>query len=76
MPFARAAVSPSCSCTATPPLLVLWGAKGRIAQTFDVLATWRERATDVRGRALPCGHYVPEEAPSETLEELLAFFRS
>jgi len=59
----------------TCPLLVLWGGKGRIAQAFDVLATWRERATDVRGRALPCGHYLPEEAPEETLQELLAFFR-
>jgi haloacetate dehalogenase len=56
------------------PLLVLWGGKGRIAQAFDVLATWRERAGDVRGRALPCGHYLPEEAPEETLEELLQFF--
>ncbi len=56
------------------PLLVLWGAKGRIARAFDVLATWRERARDVRGRALPCGHYVPEEAPDETLRELLDFF--
>jgi haloacetate dehalogenase len=40
------------------------------------LATWRERASDVRGRALPCGHYLPEEAPEETLQELLTFFRS
>ena len=60
----------------TCPVLALWGAKGRIAQMFDVLATWRERATDVRGRALPCGHYVPEEAPEETLQELRTFFRS
>jgi len=43
---------------------------------FDVSATWREQATDVRGRALPCGHYLPEEAPEQTLQELLAFFRS
>jgi haloacetate dehalogenase len=57
------------------PLLALWGAKGRIAPAFDVLATWRERAVDVRGRALPCGHYIPEEAPEQTLEELLSFFR-
>jgi len=56
------------------PLLVLWGAKGRIGPAFDVLATWRERAGDVRGRSLPCGHYIPEEAPEETLQELLAFF--
>jgi haloacetate dehalogenase len=60
----------------TCPLLVLWGSKGRIAQTFDVSATWRGQATDVRGRALPCGHYLPEEAPEQTLQELLAFFRS
>ena len=56
------------------PLLALWGAGGRIAP-LDVLATWRERAADVRGRALPCGHYLPEEAPEETLRELRAFFR-
>jgi len=56
------------------PVLALWGEKGRVAQMFDVLATSRERATDVRGRALPCGHYVPEEAPEETLQELLGFF--
>jgi haloacetate dehalogenase len=58
------------------PLLVLWGGKGRIAQKFDVLDTWRDRAVELRGRALPCGHYLPEEAPEETLAELRAFFRS
>jgi haloacetate dehalogenase len=58
------------------PLLVLWGGKGRIAQKFDVLDTWRDRANDLRGRALPCGHYLPEEAPEETLAELRAFLRS
>jgi haloacetate dehalogenase len=57
------------------PLLALWGGNGRIAHVFDVLDTWRERACDVRGRALPCGHYLPEEAPEETLAELRAFFR-
>jgi haloacetate dehalogenase len=54
-------------------LLALWGESGRIAQLFDVLATWRERATDVRGRGLGCGHFPAEEAPEETAEELLAF---
>jgi haloacetate dehalogenase len=60
----------------TCPLLALWGASGRLARAFDPLATWRERAVDVRGRALACGHYLPEEAPDETLAELRAFFRS
>ena len=55
------------------PLLVLWGAKGVVARSYDVLALWRERAVEVGGRALDCGHYLPEEAPEETLSELLAF---
>jgi haloacetate dehalogenase len=57
------------------PLLVLWGEKGLMHKHFDVLATWRERAADVRGRALPCGHYLAEEAPVETARELAAFFQ-
>jgi haloacetate dehalogenase len=55
------------------PLLVLWGAKGVVARSYDVLAVWRERAERVSGRALPCGHFLPEEAPEETLAALLAF---
>ena len=55
------------------PLLALWGAKGVVGRTYDVLALWRERAREVSGRALDCGHYLPEEAPQETLSELLTF---
>ena len=57
------------------PLLVLWGARGAMERNFDVPATWRERAAGpVSGRALDCGHYLPEEQPEETARELLAFF--
>ena len=56
------------------PLLTLWGAKGTVERLYDVLACWRERASDVRGRALVCGHFLPEEAPDETCAELHAFF--
>lgn len=56
------------------PLLVLWGAKSFIGKKYDVLAVWRERAADVRGRGLPCGHYLAEEAPEETCVELRRFF--
>ena len=35
--------------------------------------TWRDRASDVRGRALSCGHFPAEEAPEETADELVAF---
>jgi haloacetate dehalogenase len=34
---------------------------------------WRAWAPDVRGEALPCGHFLPEEAPDETLRHLLDF---
>ena len=56
------------------PLLALWGEKAAMHRLYDVLACWRERAADVRGRALPCGHYLPEEAPEETAAELMRFF--
>ena len=58
------------------PLRVLWGEHGAVGRSFDVLALWRERADAVGGRALPCGHYIPEEAPRELLDEALAFFHS
>ena len=59
----------------TAPLLALWGAKGVVGLLYDVLETWRERARDVRGHALDCGHLLPEEAPEGTYDALLAFFR-
>jgi haloacetate dehalogenase len=55
------------------PLLALWGEKGTVHRCFRPLEDWRERAADVRGRALPCGHYIPEEAPAELFAELVKF---
>jgi haloacetate dehalogenase len=56
------------------PLLVLWGEKGVVHRLFDPLADWRGAAIDVRGKALPCGHYLAEEVPEVTLAEFSAFF--
>jgi len=58
----------------TAPLLALWGGNGPLERWYDVLAIWRDWATDVRGRALPCNHYLAEEVPDETYAELRAFF--
>lgn len=55
------------------PVLALWGGQGVIASLFDCLADWREAAANVTGRALDCGHFVPEEAPEETLAEVERF---
>lgn len=56
------------------PTLALWGGRGFVGQNYDVLALWRERAVDVRGYALDCGHFVVEEAPQATLAALEEFF--
>lgn len=58
------------------PLLALWGRRGIMERYFDVLASWRERARDVTGQALDCGHFLPEEVPDETAAALRAFFLS
>jgi haloacetate dehalogenase len=56
------------------PLLALWGGRGFVGKSYDVLAIWRDWADDVRGHALDCGHYLAEEAPDDTLAALRGFF--
>ncbi len=58
------------------PLLALWGSKGLVGRLYDVVGTWREKATDVEGVALLAGHFLPEEVPDETAEALIRFFKS
>jgi haloacetate dehalogenase len=57
------------------PVLAIWGKHGVIEALFDCLADWREVALDVRGRALACGHFIPEEKPRELLAELRKFLK-
>jgi haloacetate dehalogenase len=56
------------------PLLALWGAKGVVERCFRPLDEWRRVADHVEGRALPAGHYLPEEVPDRVVEELERFF--
>lgn len=55
------------------PVLVLWGERSHVNRSYKPIEAWNERALDVRGRMLPCGHYPAEQAPEETLAELIAF---
>lgn len=60
----------------TCPLLVLWGAAGFVGLAYDPLSVWRDHAADptqVDGQGLPGGHFLPEEAPAETLAALRDF---
>ena len=63
----------------TCPVLVLWAANmpkrpgWQTGSKLNILDSWRERALDVRGHSIDCGHFLPEEAPQETADELIAF---
>ncbi len=56
------------------PLRILWGERGAVGANFDVLALWRERATQVSGQAVPSGHYIAEEIPGELFAQAHNFF--
>ena len=56
------------------PVLALWAERGNTGRMFDVIATWQARAAmKVTGKALPGRHFLPEEAPEQTLAELQVF---
>ena len=55
------------------PLLVLWGEQGVVNQCFEPLKEWSKLAVNVKGHALPCGHYIPEEAPELMLSQVQSF---
>ncbi len=57
------------------PVLLLWGATGGVGRHHKPMEVWPAYARDIRrGAALPCGHYLSEEAPAETAAELRIFF--
>jgi haloacetate dehalogenase len=45
------------------PVLALWGTQAFVGRGYEPLEVWQQYATDVRGSALPTGHFLPEEAP-------------
>jgi haloacetate dehalogenase len=57
------------------PLLVLWGAKGKIGKWYDALAIWRRYcANELTGGPVASGHYLAEEAPGEVIQRFQEFF--
>ncbi len=64
----------------TCPVLVLWAGNmakrpgWQVGARLNMLDTWRERATDVRGGPIDCGHFLSEEAPDEVTSQLLGFW--
>ena len=58
----------------TMPLRVLWGEHGLVNQCFKPIDDWKAVAHEVSGQTVPCGHYIPEECPTELIAEAKAFF--
>ena len=56
------------------PLRVLWGEHGLVAKCFSPVDDWKSVATNVSGKGIPCGHYIPEELPEELFAEAELFF--
>jgi haloacetate dehalogenase len=56
------------------PLRVLWGEHGLVNQCFEPIKDWQAVAKEVSGKALACGHYIPEELPNELIIEAQQFF--
>lgn len=55
------------------PLLAIWGDQSVVGNLYDVQATWQEKANNVEGYALPCGHAIPEECPQALADLLIDF---
>jgi len=61
----------------TCPVQLLWGATGAVGRLHQPAEIWKDYANDIRdAQALPCGHYLSEEAPEETYRAMRAFFRA
>ncbi len=55
------------------PVLVLWGERGTWPKLYNVIDTWKERASNVSGKQVPSGHFIAEEIPDVLLTELNNF---
>jgi haloacetate dehalogenase len=55
------------------PVLALWGTQAWVGRGYEPLTVWQQYATDVRGAALPTGHFLPEEAPGLVIATLHDF---
>jgi haloacetate dehalogenase len=58
----------------TCPVLSLWAERGNRPRAFsNAIDFWKDKAVEVKGRALRSGHFIAEEVPEETLAELRSF---
>jgi haloacetate dehalogenase len=56
------------------PVLVLWGSNSHVGRHLAVMEAWTPWAPDLRGWAIPTGHYPAEQRPDLILGAFLPFF--
>ncbi|MDB6145861.1 MAG: alpha/beta hydrolase [Pseudomonas sp.] len=56
------------------PVLVLWGSNSHCGRHFQPIEAWKPWAPDLRGWAIPTGHYPAEQRPDLVYEALSTFF--
>lgn len=56
------------------PVLVLWGSNSHCGRHFQVIEAWRPWAPDLRGWAIPTGHYPAEHRPDLVYDPFWRFF--
>ena len=52
------------------PFLTLWAQRAPMGRLYDVLAIWKEYASNVGGKSLPGGHNLQEDVPDMVLAEI------
>lgn len=57
------------------PVLALWGERAPMGRMYDILAIWREYASEVSGTGVAAGHNLQEEEPGLVLAQLTPFLR-
>jgi len=55
------------------PVLVLWGSNSHVGRHYRPLEAWAEWASDLRGWAVPTGHYPAEHRPDLVYPALWSF---
>jgi haloacetate dehalogenase len=59
------------------PVLVLWGERSHVERSFEPIEAWSHYAARIAGACkLASGHYPAEQAPEETYEALIGFFKA
>ncbi|MDB5980468.1 MAG: Alpha/beta hydrolase fold [Pseudomonas sp.] len=56
------------------PVLVLWGSNSHCGRHFQPIEAWKPWAPDLRGWAIPTGHYPAEQRPDIVYKALSTFF--